>query len=274
MVPDGNGFDILRTLKGDAATARVRVLLAVDEADSYTLNRAHIAGFDGVLVRPFTPEALVARLKALEAGDGRQQGRPGTVPADLVPILNELEQRVREENPLLVHLTDPLTGLWNAAYTKLKIAEEFKRARRFGLALGCVVLAVDETPGDAPADEASARSILTELGGLLLCESRDIDHLARLDGRSFLILLPHTDEHGALAMTNRVLAAIEKRQLVPAGRTRAITASAGIACFTKEAAGPDDLVRAAHDALGKAMALGGNRVEVAGRDPERVGRSP
>jgi GGDEF domain-containing protein len=73
-------------------------------------------------------------------------------------------------------------------------------------------------------------------------------------------------------MTNRVLSAIEKRELTLPGRTRPQSASAGIACFTKEAAGPEELVRLAHEALAKAVSLGGNRVEVARRDHERAAR--
>src|SRR5688572_2302197 len=94
MIPEGNGFDLLRALKGDPATSQVLVLLAVDEDDSYTLNRAQISGLDGILVRPFTPEALVSRVKGLEAAD-RRTGRPGTLPADISPILDELETRAR-----------------------------------------------------------------------------------------------------------------------------------------------------------------------------------
>jgi two-component system, cell cycle response regulator len=270
MIPDGNGFDLLRKLRGDQATAHVRFLVVVDENDSYTLSRAQISGFDGILVRPFTPEAMAARVKALSAGENRPSGRSGATPIELKPLLDALETRAREENPLLPHLTDPVTGLWNIAYTNLKLAEEFKKARRFSMNLACMVMSIDETPGDVPADEASNRQVLSELAGLLLCESRDIDHLARLDARTFLLLLPHTDGAGAVAMTNRILTAIEQRQLTLPGRSKPITASVGISCFAKDVGGPDDLVRGAHDALARAVALGGNRVEV--RDGERAAR--
>jgi diguanylate cyclase (GGDEF)-like protein len=263
MIPDGNGFELARRLKTEPATAQVPVLLAVDENDPYTLSRAQISGLDGILIRPFTPEALVARVKAL--GDAaRPASRPGAVPQDVLPILDALDRRAREENPLLPHLTDPVTGLWNTDYTNLKLADEFKKARRFTVPLACLVLSIDESPGDVPADAVSNRQVLSELAGLLLCESRDIDHLARLDAKSFLLLLPHTDEHGAVAMTNRVLSSIEKRQLTLPGRTKPLTASVGIACFSKDLGGPDDLVKGAHDALARAVALGGNRVEVHG----------
>lgn len=271
MIPEGNGFELLRTLRTDAATSLVLSILAVDEGDSYTMNRAQIAGLDGILVRPFTPEALVARVQALAAND-RQSAAPRALPPDVFPILKELESRARTENPLLPHLTDSVTGLWNLHYTNLKLAEEFKKARRFGVPLTCVALCIDEKSGDVPADEHSRRLVLSEIAGLLLCESRDIDHLARLDERSFLMLLPHTDEQGSLAMTNRVLAAIEKRELTIPGRTRTVTASAGIGRFAKEQHGPDDLVKAAHAALTRAIALGGNRVEVATRDAESATR--
>jgi two-component system, cell cycle response regulator len=270
MIPDGNGFELLRQLKTDPATAAVKVILAVDENDSYTLSRAQISGLDGILVRPFTPEALVARVKSLAAEETRPSGRPAATPLELRPLLDALETRARDENPLLPHLTDPVTGLWNVGYTNLKLAEEFKKARRFSLPLACLVMGLDEAPGEVPADEGTNRQVLTELAGLLLCESRDIDHLARLDAGTFLLLLPHTDGAGALAMTNRVLTAIEQRQLTLPGRTRPVTASVGIACFSKDLGGPDDLVRAAHDALARAVALGGNRVEI--RDPERAAR--
>jgi two-component system cell cycle response regulator len=270
MIPDGNGFELLRRLKTDPATSGVRVLLAVDENDSYTLSRAQISGLDGILIRPFTPEALVARVKALSAEESRPQGRAGSTPLELRPLLDALESRARDENPLLPHLTDSITGLFNIPYTNLKLAEEFKKARRFSVPLSCVVLSIDEAAGDVPGDEVTNRQVLTELAGMLLCESRDIDHLARCDARTFLLLLPHTDGPGAVAMTNRILTAIEQRQLTLPGRTRPITASVGIACFSKDLGGPDDLVKGAHDALARAVALGGNRVEL--RENERAAR--
>jgi DNA-binding response OmpR family regulator len=91
MIPDGNGFELLRRLKTDPATEKVRVVLAVDESDSYTLSRAQIAGLDGILIRPFTPEALVARMKALSAGESRPSGRPSATPIELRPLLDALE---------------------------------------------------------------------------------------------------------------------------------------------------------------------------------------
>jgi diguanylate cyclase (GGDEF)-like protein len=176
------------------------------------------------------------------------------------------------ENPLLPQLTDPVTGLWNTDYTNLKLAEEFKKARRFSVPLACLVLSLDEAPGDVAAYDTSNREVLSELAGLLLCESRDIDHLARLDAKSFLLILPHTDAPGAFAMMSRVLISIQKRQLSLPGRTRPITASAGIACFSRDLAGPDDLVRGAHEALAHAVALGGNRVEVRSPTMENAAR--
>src|SRR5262249_59011596 len=131
-------FELARKLKTEPATAQVRVLLAVDENDPYTLSRAQISGLDGILIRPFTPEALVGRVKSL--GEAAPAPSRGVLPQDVMPILDALDRRAREETPLLPQLTDPITGLWNLDYTNLKLADEFKKARRFSVPLACLVL--------------------------------------------------------------------------------------------------------------------------------------
>jgi diguanylate cyclase (GGDEF)-like protein len=272
MIPDGSGFELARRLRAAEDTEDVKIVLTIDEGDPYTLSRAEMAGLDGVLIRPFTPEALVARVRALQAEESLAPPRAARGP-ELAPILDALESRARAENPLLPQLTDAITGLWNAHYTTLKLGEEFKKARRFNVPLACVVLALDDSPWEAGGDDDARRQILSEVAGLLLCESRDIDHLARTEGERFLLLLPHTDEHGAVAMMTRVVAAIEKRQFLPPGRTRPLTASAGIAGFSAEGlTGPDDLVARATDALNRARRFGGNRVETWTKEAERAGR--
>ncbi len=272
MIPDGNGFELARGLKADPATSAIRILLTMDEGDDYTLGRAQREPVDGIMIRPFTPEALVARVRALQADQPlTTPGRP--VAGDMAPILDALETRAKAENPLLPQLTDPVTGLWNAHYTKLKLAEEFKKARRFNVPLSLAVMAIDDLGADGGDDDIARRQLLNEVAGLLLCESRDIDHLARVDDE-FLLLLPHTDEHGAMAMATRVVAAVEKRQLTPGARTRPLTASIGIAGFGPDGlSGPDDLVSRSRDALQRARRFGGNRVETWAKDAERSVRA-
>ena len=72
-------------------------------------------------------------------------------------LLDDLASGPKNDNPVLRHITDPITSLWNGPYTSIKLAEEIKRARRFGTALSVVALAFDGAPiADAEVKSASS----------------------------------------------------------------------------------------------------------------------
>ena len=178
----------------------------------------------------------------------------------LESMLDTMEGRVRSENPLHEHITDPLTGLNNEAYMSLKLAEEFKKARRFDLALSCVAVGFDDEAAGSDEDAQELRTTLNEVAGILLCESRDIDHIARKNVSEFFLLLPHTDGEGALAMSKRILKSIEGRGFQSADGP-SLTASAGIATYTgSDAEEASELEIRSHQALNAARRWGGNRV--------------
>ena len=95
--------------------------------------------------------------------------------------------------------------------------------------------------------KAVARAIRSEL--------RATDLLCRLGGDEFLVLCPATDGDGALAVAERIRLRVRDcaERLVP---EIPVTTSLGIATFPGDAAVPDDLMRAADDALYAAKALG------------------
>jgi len=98
------------------------------------------------------------------------------------------------------------------------------------------------------------------LAGILLCESRDIDHVGRNDD-GFVLVLPQTDINGAAVMTARVLATVEKRSLSAPGVMGIVTMSAGVAGFSAESTpAPEDLTAHAEAALAQSRRTGGNRV--------------
>ena len=182
----------------------------------------------------------------------------GAAAAKTAPsLLDDLASGPKNDNPVLRHITDPITSLWNGPYTTIKLAEEIKRARRFGTALSVVSLAFD---GDPMADAEVKKRLLTTVAGILLCESRDIDHVGRNDD-GFVLVLPQTDINGAAVMTARVLATVEKRSLSAPGVMGIVTMSAGVAGFSAEATpAPEDLTAHAEAALAQSRRTGGNRV--------------
>jgi diguanylate cyclase (GGDEF)-like protein len=109
-----------------------------------------------------------------------------------------------DEN-LVSALTDPETSLFNYAFLNYKLDEEYKRSRRFGQPLSCVMLGFE-----GQVDE----NVLRELAGIFLETSRDTDILGRFDETSFLFLLPNTGPDGAGVMARRVGELAQRKKLV------------------------------------------------------------
>ena len=67
-MPKLDGYAVCKTLKGDAATAHVPVLICSSLGESADLERGFDAGADDYLVKPVVPEELSTRVRALVQG--------------------------------------------------------------------------------------------------------------------------------------------------------------------------------------------------------------
>ncbi|HGY91644.1 MAG TPA: diguanylate cyclase [Planctomycetes bacterium] len=272
-----NGLTVLKRLK--ESRPHLRVLVMIDAGDTYTENRALICGADAILQREESggiPEgALAAKLRALCQEDRLEapDHAADTLPEDdLARLLETSSKNLRAENPIVAHITDALTGLYNAPYMQVKLAEEVKRTRRFGLPLTLVELQLD-APGEISDTDSQWRQRLNEVAGLLLCESRDIDVLARIDAATFRLLLPHTDLAGARAMMERVLSGISERDIASLEDGQGLRAVAGLAGFDPETMqNPEDLVESAGNAAQSAWQGGTGTLHV--WTPEGRGPTP
>ena len=260
FLPSRNGFEVVKSLKEEAATSAIRIVCLLDEGDGYGAHRARICGADRILERPISPEDVVRAARQVH-GEAYLSDPDVAEDDALEAVLETMEGRARAENPLVQHITDPLTGLFNMAYMDLKIAEEFKAARRFSNPLSCVALEIDDGSGwTDPGNAAEFRRIVNEVAGILLCESRDIDHVARSDAGEFVALLPHTDVDGSRCMSERILVSIEGRdfELPNPGN---VQASVGIATYTGlELGAGTDLLERARETLARSRRQGKGRM--------------
>jgi|GEM_PF-7084988 diguanylate cyclase (GGDEF)-like protein len=253
FLPRRNGFDVLKSLKADARTSAIRVVLLLDEGDDYGRSRARLCGADTIMSRPFGSHDLLQEVL-----------RPSAAQQPAIDdLLADMDARAKAENPLVQYITDPSTGLFNKAYTDLKLAEECKKARRFQQPLTCLLIGLDDGGQLAePRHAELLRTVVNDLAGLLLCESRDIDHVSRYGTEEFLLLLPHTDQAGASAMARRVLSSIANRGLAKPDGTP-LTGSAGIAGFLAEDEdAAQGLVTRGREALKVSRHWGGNRFTI------------
>lgn len=106
-VSDLTGFDVLRSLKGGAATANVPVVLLTVAASVEELVKGLDAGADDYVTKPFAVEELIARVSSvLRRAKTMRELSPLTGLPGNFRIAEELQRRVASGHPLAVVYAD------------------------------------------------------------------------------------------------------------------------------------------------------------------------
>lgn len=173
-------------------------------------------------------------------------------------VLQRLLTRIQHLNQ-----TDGLTGLLNRRALEA-LLQRFQAQVLRGRQHAVVVLDIDhfkrinDALGHAGGDAA-----LQHLSQLLCGELREADRFGRLGGEEFGILLPDTDQAGALLVAERLRASLADHPLQWEGRSWPLSASFGVSTLASADAQPQQALMRADAALYRAKALGRNRVEPA-----------
>jgi diguanylate cyclase (GGDEF)-like protein len=197
-------------------------------------------------------------------------GSLGVSLAVLISLLREitlLYAEAESSNAILQKLVrlDALTGLFNRRGFDERLDEEFRRACRLELPLSLVLVDVDffkaynDHYGHQAGDDC-LRRIGAAIKGALC---RPGDHAARYGGEEIVILLPATDNVGAMLIAERALnavAALGIPHLASPLGTVSISAGVGSMLPTKASnTRAQDLVEAADRALYQAKKAGRNQ---------------
>lgn len=164
----------------------------------------------------------VSDLTALRIAEGALTTEAQRVEAELMEMRSEWS---RLES--LVSL-DGLTGLKNYRTLQEHLHREWERSQRSQTSLSLLLLDVDhfkiynDTHG-----HIAGNVVLQHLADALRATAREIDFVARYGGEEFAILLPDTNEAGALVMAQRVQMALRNVEWA----NGPVTVSIGIACW-------------------------------------------
>ena len=186
---------------------------------------------------------------------------PGLNDADRASMLGLAEK---------IGVYDPLTGLLNKAQLEDRLLEEFIRAKRHKTALSAIMFDIDnfklynDSYGEKQGDVAIAH-----IGRVLnrrLKEGRAGDILGRYGGEEFLMVLPHTDEEGAIQVADgicRLVSSARVDNYIGMEENRAksyngersfrdLSLSAGVATFSSSVESHEQLANNANFAMRKA----------------------
>lgn len=177
------------------------------------------------------------------------------------------EEHIRHINQLLQRLssTDGLTNIANRRAFDTAIEKEWRRASRQGTPLTLIMLDIDDfkpfndTYGHQGGDHC-LKEIATLLGESV---KREGDLAARYGGEEFALLLPDTDEQGAMLLAENIRRKVDQLRIPHVSSEIAdhVTVSMGVCCLIPEAIdSPQILIDRADRALYQAKRTGRNRV--------------
>ena len=225
---------------------------------------------------------------ALVATRTGRRGRPGLVRMREIEALSSLAHHAilaltnarLHESVRDMAKRDALTGLLNHGEFQRVLASESGRLERFsslrtpGHRLSLLLIDIDRFKllNDRyghPSGDAVLRKVADAINDAV----RSFDVVARYGGEEFAVVLPETDEEGALQVAERVREAVADTVAAPKpGPRRRITVSIGSATAPSDGSNPAELIAAADDALYRAKDTGRNRVVAASQLRARTRR--
>ncbi len=241
MMPEMDGYEVCANLKRDDKTRAIPVVFIT------ALNTSD------------------AEIKGLEFGAIDFITKPFN---DLV-VLTRVRNHIKfyKQSLLLEELAkkDSLTGIANRREYDEQIQREFNRAQRENSLLSLVMIDIDyfkkynDRYGHGNGDEC-LRKIAKTLQNSI---KRPADLLARYGGEEFVIILPHTDGHGACTIASQLIQAVRdlKMEHMDSEINEYVSISAGVATLNqnKNTVSADELSKQADEALYKAKEKGRNQ---------------
>nr|WP_194710056.1 diguanylate cyclase [Pseudoalteromonas sp. S16_S37] len=180
---------------------------------------------------------------------------------ELEVTLRELQEKNRELEKL--NMEDALTKVKNRRYFDKRIMMEVRRSRREQTTLSVVMLDIDhfkkinDTYGHVVGDQAIcavAKIVEQHL-------KRPLDEVFRYGGEEFVLLLPNTQQHGALELAEQIRQSISATNFDFGVTHLKVTLSAGVySAIASDSKNPTLFTNLADKALYQAKQQGRNRV--------------
>ncbi len=177
---------------------------------------------------------------------------------------------IAERNRLAAELqmiatTDELTGVFNRREANRLLKQEMSRSRRFHNPTAIMLLDIDhfksvnDTYGHQTGDE-----VLKWFAEKISADVRKVDLTTRFGGEEFMVILPETNEKGALVIAERIRRLIAEQPFADNSKNEKnlkipITVSIGVAEMKADDS-ESDLIKSADDSLYRAKTIGRNRV--------------
>lgn len=251
MMPVMDGFTCcaqLRTLPGGESTP---VLMITGLEDEASVNWAFEVGATDYVTKPIHWAVLRQRVRRLLRE---------------VKLTQQLEQANQELQQLAS--SDSLTQLANRRRFDEYLDQEWKRMIRDKTPLSLVLCDIDafKAYNDTYGHQAGDHCLQLIARAISLAANRPADLVARYGGEEFVVVLPNTEDEGALQVAEKIQSNVRALDIIHANSpvSDIVTLSLGVAStIPSDGSSPEMLIGAADRALYQAKTEGPNRVILA-----------
>ena len=213
------------------------------------------------MIVPLMVEDRVAGALVVESGQENRYDEHHL--AVLTTLAQQAAAALESANQQRRATIDSLTGFYLREYFFRRLAEEQRRARRYGGQFALLMIDLDgfKTVNDRYGHLAGDR-YLRSVSRTIRDQLRGADMPCRYGGDEFSVLLPETDLHGACIIGERIRKAVAGLEIEAEGVLLRGTVSIGLATFPEHARSDDEksLMRHADEALYRAKRAGRDRV--------------
>jgi diguanylate cyclase (GGDEF)-like protein len=257
LMPEVDGIELCKYLRIMEEGKKLYILVLTGRTEEEGIVEAFDAGADDYIAKPFKKRLMLARIKPgmrvirLQEEKDRQMAEMEERSAQLM----KAERRLRS-----AAMTDSLTELPNRRYAMKRLDQEWSRAARMQGPLSVIMIDIDhfKSVNDRFGHDVGDH-VLQSTARLIHRMLRRGDTCARMGGEEFLLICPNTPAENAMAVAERIRAAVEGQVLQMGNAQGAVTLSLGVGTMTPGTPTIDALVKMADEAVYEAKRTGRNR---------------
>ncbi len=251
VMPDIDGLTLVRFFRANPKTRLLPIIVLSSKEEPKIKSEAFNVGANDYLVKLPDKIELIARIRYHSRAYVNQL---------------KLDEAFRTLKKLTI--TDPLTGISNRRYFHDFLEQEWKRAARNQTPISVILSDIDffklfnDSYGHQTGDDC-LKKVAKVLQDSL---KRPSDMVARYGGEEFVVVLPETDERGALKVAERMRTNVEALDIPHSTSAIAshVTISLGVSSAIPDGKlKPNILISRADSALYQAKHDGRNRVVLA-----------
>ena len=249
-LPDKRGMDALLAVKERAGTVPV-VVLSNSREEKIAVEAVNHGAQDFLLKRGIDAPSLLQSMRhVLELKRAEEALKEATTRLEAATCRLETLANI-----------DALTEVLNRIGLERALQSEFNRAQRQGWNVVAVLLDCDDFDRiNATLGHGVGDVVLKEISIRLRETLRPTDHIARIGGDEFLLLLPDTRLAEGMLVAEKIRLAVAESPLRLAAETIRVTASLGVLALPYEFCSIEEVLSLARLAVRESKNLGKNRV--------------